>query len=158
MLFNTLMLIGYLLPYVGLFAVIAIWWPNRNDPRFSSIPWILASKAIAFSLSILMPKIAALFPDWTAAPTSALIITSYTCTATWLFITHVQSFVIAWMIGANLAYLLQEASPVNRIQRFFALQHTHQRQLGIILLIISLLPFAILMVQCFSGCPPHFSK
>jgi len=154
--FQLLLGISIALPYIGYAFFIFVWWPHRRDSRFSSIPWLVASVIITFILSLITPRIAALFPDWTSSPTAALIIASAYFSFTYLFFQGVRFFVILWMITANLAYLICENSPGNRVTYYFASLHSYQRNFGIVLLSLTLIPFCILFVQCFSGCPPHF--
>ena len=158
MLVYTLIAIATALLFVGYVFFILVWWPSRRDPRFSSVPWLVVSAIIGFLSSILIPKIAAQYPDWTQNPSSGLILTAVHFSFGLLIISKLKLFAIVLMITANLAFLSSGNLQRNKILIRFSEAHVYQRTFGIILLTLSLLPFIILFLQCFAGCPPHFTK
>jgi len=109
-------------------------------------------------MTILIPKIAAQYPDWTQNPSSGLILTAVHFSFGLLIISKLKLFAIVLMITANLAFLSSGNLQRNKILIRFSEAHVYQRTFGIILLTLSLLPFIILFLQCFAGCPPHFTK
>ena len=158
MLIYTLVTIATALPYVGYVFFILVWWPSRRDHRFSSIPWLVASGIIGFLLSILTPRIAAHYPDWKQNPTSDLVLAAVHFSFGLLVIYKLKLFTIVLMITANLAFLSPENLQRHTFLIRFSEAHNYQRTFGIILLILTLLPIFICFLQCFTGCPPHFTK
>jgi hypothetical protein len=132
MIFKLLLGLASLLTPAALVLFGCLWWPHRKTAYLSCVPWILGAFVFGKAAGILTTPLIHRFADAGKMATNENIAAIFTrFTVAIISLDALFFVVIALMISANAAFLLEKANaPANPLQERLARLHRFQPWMG----------------------------
>lgn len=141
MVFKLLLGLASLLVPAGLLLFACLWWPHRKTSCLPCVPWILGAFVFGKAAGILTTPLIHRFAEAGNTASNENIAAIFTrFSVAIVFMDALFFFVIALMVSANAAFLLEETNaPANPLQERLAWLHRFQPLMGSSLLGLKIL-------------------